>query len=115
MAIRKKEMEMVPEEQEDENKKMIGQAEEQMEGEVPEHTHPEIDQLLVKIQELEQRLADKEMDNQDYEEGCNTKKEELKDDPEREPDNVYTKKVNTENPEKLKTRKPIKMKAHEST
>lgn len=94
---------MLPEEQEDENKKMIGQEEEAMEGDMPDHTHPELDQVLVKLQEIEQRLSTMETsDSAEYEDPMMEKsKEELSNAPERESDNESTKKINTENPEKL--------------
>ena len=36
---------------------------------IPDHTHPEYDQLLVKIQELENRIADMEMEDQAEDQG----------------------------------------------
>jgi len=72
---------------------------------VPEHSHPELDQIIVKLQEIDQRIANMEMGGE--EPGIEKVKEAIKDAPEREPDHEQKKKVEFENPEQIpQTKQP---------
>ena len=87
-------------------KKEIG---EQMENEIQPHSHEELDQILIKLQEIEQRIATIEMGGE--EPGMERTQEDIKDVPEREPDNTQTKPIQPmmDNPEKISKGESVKL------